>query len=123
LPSDLVGVLAVADRGGRAHPQTDHQCNGRFRNNKQVAALGARSGIRKKMPNDDDVLNGGQVIVDLIRDRMPYVFGLCGHGNIQFIDTLYERSSDHKTISVPHEIVAGFMADVYFRVQENRLRP
>ena len=23
---------------------------------------------------------------------MPYAFGLCGHGNIQFIDALYERS-------------------------------
>ena len=44
------------------------------------------------------------------------MFGLCGHGNIQFIDALYERSSDIKTISVHHESVAGFMADVYYRV-------
>jgi acetolactate synthase-1/2/3 large subunit len=44
------------------------------------------------------------------------VFGLCGHGNIQFIDALYERSDDIKTISVHHESVAGFMADVYYRV-------
>jgi acetolactate synthase I/II/III large subunit len=65
----------------------------------------------------NNVLNGGQVIVDyLIRERVPYVFGLCGHGNIQFIDALYERSADIKTISVHHETVAGFMADVYYRV-------
>ena len=64
-----------------------------------------------------NVLNGGQVIVDyLIREGVPHVFGLCGHGNIQFIDALFERHDDIKTISVHHETVAGFMADVYYRV-------
>ena len=63
------------------------------------------------------MLDGAQVIVDyLIREKVPYAFGLCGHGNIQFIDALYERSNDIKTISVHHETVAGFMADVYYRV-------
>lgn len=62
-------------------------------------------------------LNGAQVIVDyIIREGAPYAFGLCGHGNIQFIDALYERSHDIKTISVHHESVCGFMADVYYRV-------
>jgi acetolactate synthase-1/2/3 large subunit len=62
-------------------------------------------------------LNGGQVIVDyLIKEKVPYAFGLCGHGNIGFIDALYERSDDIKTISVHHEAVAGFIADVYYRV-------
>src|SRR5512135_3239778 len=62
-------------------------------------------------------LNGAQVIVDyLIQEKVPQVFGLCGHGNIQFIDALYERSADIKTISVHHETVAGFMADVFYRV-------
>jgi acetolactate synthase-1/2/3 large subunit len=64
-----------------------------------------------------NVLNGGQVIVDyLIRENVPYVFGLCGHGNISFIDALYERSDEVASISVHHESVAGFMADVYYRV-------
>ena len=64
-----------------------------------------------------NMLNGAQVIVDyLIREQVPQVFGLCGHGNIQFIDALYERSHDIKTLSVHHETVAGFMADVYYRV-------
>ena len=64
-----------------------------------------------------NVLDGGQVIVDyLVREKVPYVFGLCGHGNVGFIDALYERSGDIKTISVHHETVAGFMADVYYRV-------
>ena len=67
--------------------------------------------------SSDNRLNGGQVIVDyLIREKVPYAFGLCGHGNIQFIDALYERSQEIKTISVHHESVAGFMADVYYRV-------
>jgi acetolactate synthase-1/2/3 large subunit len=65
----------------------------------------------------DNRLNGGQLIVDyLIREGVPYAFGLCGHGNIQFIDALYERQDDIKTISVHHESVAGFMADAYYRV-------
>src|ERR1700681_4969888 len=64
-----------------------------------------------------NMLDGGQVIVDyLIRERVPCVFGLCGHGNIQLIDALYERATDIKTISVHHETVAGFMADVNSRV-------
>jgi acetolactate synthase I/II/III large subunit len=62
-------------------------------------------------------LNGGQVIVDyLIREKVPYAFGLCGHGNIGFIDALYERQGEIKTISTRHETVAGFMADAYYRV-------
>src|SRR5215813_706379 len=64
-----------------------------------------------------NMLDGGQVIIDyLVREKVPYVFGLCGHGNIGFLDALYERSDDIKTVSVHHESVAGFMADVYYRV-------
>jgi acetolactate synthase-1/2/3 large subunit len=64
-----------------------------------------------------NMLNGGQVIVDyLVREKVPYVFGLCGHGNIGLLDALYERAQDIKTISTHHETVAGFMADVYYRV-------
>src|SRR3989454_7681836 len=64
-----------------------------------------------------NMLDGGQVIVDyLVREKVPYVFGLYGHGNIGFIDALYERADDIKTVSVHHESVAGFMADVYYRV-------
>jgi acetolactate synthase-1/2/3 large subunit len=69
------------------------------------------------MADRNQMLNGGQVIVDyLIREKVPYAFGLCGHGNIGFIDALYERADEIKTISTRHETVAGFMADVYYRV-------
>src|SRR5467141_2356329 len=68
-------------------------------------------------PMAKNMLDGAQVIVDyLVRQKVPYAFGLCGHGNIQLIDALYERASDIKTISVHHETVAGFMADVFYRV-------
>ncbi|UUX49266.1 thiamine pyrophosphate-binding protein [Nisaea acidiphila] len=66
---------------------------------------------------EKNTLDGGQMIVDyLVKNKVPYAFGLCGHGNIGFIDALYERQGDIKTISVHHESVSGFMADVYYRV-------
>lgn len=62
-------------------------------------------------------MNGGQIIVDyLIQEKVPYLFGLCGHGNISFIDAFYARADEIKALSVHHESVAGFMADVYYRV-------
>ena len=42
--------------------------------------------------------DGAGVIVDyLIREKVPYVFGLCGHGNIGFIDALHARANEIKT--------------------------
>ncbi|HIG13562.1 MAG TPA: thiamine pyrophosphate-binding protein [Gammaproteobacteria bacterium] len=68
------------------------------------------------MPSGN-LLNGGQIIIDyLIRENVPYIFGICGHGNISIIDAMYERADDIKTISVHHESVSGFMADVFYRV-------
>jgi acetolactate synthase-1/2/3 large subunit len=61
-------------------------------------------------------MNGGEIIVDyLVREKVPYMFGLCGHGIISFMDALYDRK-EIKTVSVHHETVAGFMADVFYRV-------
>jgi len=75
-------------------------------------APGSGAGSTGKAARD-----GAGVIVDyLIREKVPYVFGLCGHGNIGFIDALHARAGEVKTVSVHHESVAGFMADVYYRV-------
>ena len=61
--------------------------------------------------------DGAAVIAEyLIAQNVPYVFGVCGHGNIGFLDALHARQDQIKTISVHHESVAGFMADVYYRV-------
>jgi acetolactate synthase-1/2/3 large subunit len=86
--------------------------------NAPVPAPARRAGAREESAMaGKNMLDGAQVIVDyLIREKVPYAFGLCGHGNIQFIDALYDRSNEIKTISVHHETVAGFMADVYYRV-------
>src|SRR3981189_1860692 len=90
----------------------------------RVAGRASRGGAQAVEQGESDpmsrnMLNGAQVIVDyLIQEKVPQVFGLCGHGNIQFIDALYERSDELKTISVHHESGAGFMADVHYGVSE-----
>lgn len=62
---------------------------------------------------------GAEIIVDhLVGEGVPYVFGLCGHGNLGLLDALFERRTEIKTISVHHESIAGFMADAYFRVRQ-----
>ena len=61
--------------------------------------------------------NGGEIIVEyLVREKVPYVFGLCGHGNVGLLDALYDRTDAIRTISTRHEQTAGHMADAYFRV-------
>ena len=47
------------------------------------------------------------ILLHLIREKVPYAFGLCGHGNIGFIDALYERAEEIKTISTRHELGAA----------------
>lgn len=60
---------------------------------------------------------GGDVIVEhLVREGVPYVFGLCGHGNVGLLDALYDRADAIRVISTRHEQTAGHMADAYFRV-------
>jgi len=60
---------------------------------------------------------GGDLIADhLIKSGMPYVFGICGHGNVGMLDALYERRDKIQLISPRHEQTAGHMADAYFRV-------
>ncbi len=61
---------------------------------------------------------GGDLIAEfLIKEKMPYVFGICGHGNVGMLDALYDVKSDIKLISPRHEQAAAHMADGYFRVK------
>ncbi len=61
--------------------------------------------------------SGAEIIVDhLIREKVPYAFGMCGHGDIGLLDALQARRDEITTVSVQHESVAGFMADAYYRV-------
>src|SRR5207253_1906243 len=49
--------------------------------------------------------------------KVPYLFGVCGHGNIGFLDAAADAASRIKTISVHHEQAAGYMADAYYKVR------
>lgn len=63
------------------------------------------------------VYKGAEILAEyLIKEEVPYVFGLCGHGILGFLDAIYDRRDRIKAISVHHEAAAGFMADAYFRV-------
>jgi acetolactate synthase-1/2/3 large subunit len=60
---------------------------------------------------------GAEIIVEyLLRERVPYLFGTCGHGNLGLLDALFDHQDEIRTVLVHHESVAGFMADAYFRV-------
>lgn len=61
---------------------------------------------------------GAELIAEfLIRERIPYVFGICGHGNVGMLDALYAVRDKVKLVSPRHEQTAGHMADAYFRVK------
>jgi acetolactate synthase-1/2/3 large subunit len=63
-------------------------------------------------------MKGGELIAQfLIHQKMPYVFGLCGHGNVGLLDALYDVRDRIKFVSPRHEQVAAHMADAYFRVR------
>ena len=61
---------------------------------------------------------GAELIAEfLIAEKIPYIFGICGHGNVGLLDALYDVQDDIKLVSPRHEQVAGHMADAYFRVR------
>jgi acetolactate synthase I/II/III large subunit len=67
-------------------------------------------------------VKGAEIITEyLIRERVPYAVGLCGHGNLGLLDALYDRSEQIRTLSVHHESAAGFIADAYYRVRHEPL--
>jgi len=60
-------------------------------------------------------MRGGDLIAEyLVRENVPYVFGLCGHGIVGLMDALGQRADRIKMIGVHHEQVAGYMADAYY---------
>ena len=53
-------------------------------------------------------MKGAELITDyLIANDIPYVFGICGHGNVGMLDPLYEARDRIKLVSPRHEQVAG----------------
>jgi acetolactate synthase I/II/III large subunit len=64
------------------------------------------------------MMKGGQVIAEtLVQEGVPYIFGICGHGNVGILDALYDVRDKIQLISPRHEQCAGHMADAYFRVK------
>ncbi len=63
-------------------------------------------------------MKGGELIAEyLIKQKVPYIFGICGHGNVGILDPLHAVSDKLQLISPRHEQCAGHMADGYFRVK------
>jgi len=65
-------------------------------------------------------MKGSEVIAEyLVKQKVPYVFGICGHGNVGMLDALYDVKDKVTLVSPRHEQCAGHMADAYFRVRHN----
>src|SRR5512139_2935317 len=61
---------------------------------------------------------GGDLIAEfLVNEKIPYVFGICGHGNVGLLDPLYDVRDQVQLVSPRHEQTAAHMADGYFRVR------
>jgi acetolactate synthase I/II/III large subunit len=64
------------------------------------------------------IMKGGELIAEyLVKQKVPYVFGICGHGNVGLLDALHQVRDKVKLVSPRHEQAAGHMADAYFRVR------
>lgn len=62
-------------------------------------------------------VRGAEIIVDhLISEKVPLLFGLCGHGIVGLMDAAFDRQDRIRTVSVHNEQIAGFAADAYYRV-------
>ena len=60
---------------------------------------------------------GGDLIAEfLVNEKIPYIFGICGHGNIGLLNSLYDVKDKIHLIAPRHEQTAAHMADGFFRV-------
>lgn len=65
-------------------------------------------------------MKGGELIAEyLVKQKVPFVFGICGHGNVGILDALHAVRDRVKLVSPRHEQCAGHMADAYFRVKHS----
>lgn len=62
-------------------------------------------------------LTGAEIILEyLIREGVPYLVGIPGHGNVPLFDALLERRGKIEPFPVMHEQCAVHLADAYHRV-------
>jgi len=63
-------------------------------------------------------LKGADILIEyLLKERVPYLFGVCGHGNVGLLDAALGAADRIKTISTHHEQSAGYMADAYYKMR------
>ena len=61
-------------------------------------------------------MTGGEMVAEyLIAERVPYVFGIPGHGDMAAFDAFKDRRNDIEVIAPKHEQTAAHMADAYWR--------
>ncbi|MGQ9610617.1 MAG: thiamine pyrophosphate-binding protein [bacterium] len=62
-------------------------------------------------------LTGGEIIAEyLIKEKVPYVVGIPGHGILGIVDAFKDREDKIKILQVKHEQSAVHLADGYYRV-------
>ncbi len=62
-------------------------------------------------------LTGGEIIAEyLIKEKVPYVVGIPGHGILGVVDAFKDRENKIKILQVRHEQSAVHLADGYYRV-------
>ena len=60
---------------------------------------------------------GSEIVTEiLVREGIPYVIGIAGHGNLPLVDAFRRKSDKIQVIMPRHEQAAVHMADGYFRV-------
>lgn len=65
---------------------------------------------------DTKKMTGGQIVVEyLIREKVPYVFGIPGHGNTALLDAFVDRKDEITLVPAMHEQGASHMADGFYR--------
>src|ERR1700751_5933043 len=59
---------------------------------------------------------GGQLIVDhLVKEGVPYTFGIPGHGNTALLDAFVDRPDQIEVVPGMHERCGSHMADGFYR--------
>jgi acetolactate synthase-1/2/3 large subunit len=62
-------------------------------------------------------LTGGEIIAEyLIKEKVPYVFAVPGHGNVALLDAFHTRRDKIKVLGLYHEQSLVHAADAFYRV-------
>jgi acetolactate synthase I/II/III large subunit len=62
-------------------------------------------------------MTGGQIVAEyLVREGVPMLFGVPGHGNTAMLDAFVDRRDEIALVQAIHEQGAAHMADAFYRV-------